>query len=79
MTIYERALEFVPDGAAIGLGSGRAAAAFIQLLGERVKAGLHVRAVPTSRASADLATRNGIPARFSRRSHAADRHRGRRR
>lgn len=61
MTIYERALEFVPDGAAIGLGSGRAAAAFIQLLGEQVKAGLHVRAVPTSRASADLATRNGVP------------------
>jgi ribose 5-phosphate isomerase A len=61
MTIYERALEFVPDGAAIGLGSGHAAAAFIQLLGQRVKAGLRVRGVPTSQASADLATRHGIP------------------
>ena len=61
MTIYERALEFVPDGAAIGLGSGHAAAAFIELLGQRVKQGLRVRAVPTSQASADLAARHGIP------------------
>ena len=60
-TIYERALEFVPDGAAIGLGSGHASAAFIQLLGERVKAGRRVRGVPTSQASADLATRCGVP------------------
>ena len=61
MTIYERALEFVPDGTALGLGSGRAAAAFIELLGKRVQAGLRVRGVPTSMASADLATRHGIP------------------
>lgn len=61
MTIYERALDFAPDGAALGLGSGRASAAFIQLLGERVRAGLRVRGVPTSRASADLATRHGVP------------------
>ena len=36
MTIYERALELIPDGTAIGLGSGRAAWAFVRLLGERI-------------------------------------------
>ena len=32
-TIYERALDFVHDGATVGLGSGKAASAFIRLLG----------------------------------------------
>lgn len=62
MTIYERALDFVPDGATIGLGSGRAAAAFVRLLGERVRAGaLRVRGVPTSDETARLATECGVP------------------
>jgi ribose 5-phosphate isomerase A len=61
MTIYERALEFVSDGDAIGLGSGRASSAFIRLLGERVRAGLKVRGVPTSRASEELAREVGVP------------------
>ena len=39
MTIIERALELVPNGSRIGLGSGRAAQAFVQALGERVRAG----------------------------------------
>jgi ribose 5-phosphate isomerase A len=45
----------------VGLGSGRASAEFIRLLGMRVKAGLHVRGVPTSRDSERLATSLGIP------------------
>ncbi len=61
MTIYERALEFVQDGDIVGLGSGRASMAFIQLLGERVKAGLKVRGVPTSRISEELARNLRIP------------------
>ena len=61
MTIYERALELVADGCAIGVGSGRASAEFIKLLGARVRAGLRVRCVPTSRKSADLADSLGIP------------------
>jgi ribose 5-phosphate isomerase A len=61
MTIYERALDFVTDGDTIGLGSGRAASEFIKLLGERVKAGLRVRGVPTSRPSEELALRVGVP------------------
>jgi ribose 5-phosphate isomerase A len=61
MTIYERALDFVPDGSAIGLGSGRAASEFIRLLGARVRAGFRVRGVPTSQDSALLAQDLGIP------------------
>lgn len=59
--IAQRALEFVPEGSAIGLGTGRAATAFIQALGERVRGGFRVRGVPTSEASAALATKLGIP------------------
>ena len=55
------ALEFVSDGACVGLGSGRASAAFITALGARCRDGLHVRGVATSAASAALATSVGIP------------------
>jgi ribose 5-phosphate isomerase A len=62
MTIYERALEFVPDGAAIGLGSGRAAWAFVELLGEQIRSGrLNVRGVPTSAETARIANKHGVP------------------
>jgi ribose 5-phosphate isomerase A len=61
MTIYERALEFVQTGTVIGLGSGHASAEFITELGERVRTGLSVRGVPTSRHSDELARRVGIP------------------
>jgi ribose 5-phosphate isomerase A len=61
MTIYERALEFIADGDAVGLGSGRASTEFIKLLGARVRDGLRVRGVPTSRASERLAQELGIP------------------
>lgn len=62
MTIYERALEMIPDGAVIGLGSGRASWAFVGLVGERVRAGkLAVRGVPCSDETARLATQSGIP------------------
>lgn len=55
------ALDLVPDGARVGLGSGRAAATFITLLGERARAGLRVAGVPTSAASARQARELGIP------------------
>jgi ribose 5-phosphate isomerase A len=61
MTAAERALTLIADGAVIGLGTGRAATAFIVALGERVTAGLRVRGVPTSQASADLAGTLSIP------------------
>jgi ribose 5-phosphate isomerase A len=56
-----RALELVEDGAAVGLGSGHAAATFIERLGERVRRGLRVTAVPTSEASARRGRDVGIP------------------
>jgi ribose 5-phosphate isomerase A len=59
--IAERALELIPDGSMVGLGTGQAATAFLHALGERVKAGLRVRGVPTSQASALLARQLGIP------------------
>src|SRR5262245_53654518 len=60
-TIAARALEFVEDGATVGLGSGRAATAFIHALGRRFKEGLRVRGVPTSETSAGVAREYGIP------------------
>jgi len=55
------ALGFVSDGQTLGLGTGRAAAAFVEALGERVRGGLRVRCVPTSIATGEQATRLGIP------------------
>lgn len=51
----------VADGARVGLGTGRAAAAGIRALADRVAAGLRCTGVATSRASADLAGGLGIP------------------
>lgn len=61
MTAAERALDFVSDGARIGLGTGHSASAFAVALGERVRAGLRVVAVPTSEATAAHARELGIP------------------
>jgi len=60
-TVATRALDLIVDGAKLGLGTGRAAAAFIAALGERVRGGLRVTGVPTSSASARLAGDLGIP------------------
>jgi ribose 5-phosphate isomerase A len=58
--IAARALDFVEDGTVVGLGSGRAAMAFVEALGRRVQAGLRVTGVPTSEATAAAARRLGI-------------------
>jgi ribose 5-phosphate isomerase A len=60
-SIATRAIEFVKDGDMVGLGTGRAATAFVHALGAAVKEGLRVRGVPTSQVTADLATQLGIP------------------
>ena len=57
----QRALEWVSDGQTLGLGTGRAAAAFVRALGERVRDGLKVSAVPTSEVTAALARELSIP------------------
>jgi ribose 5-phosphate isomerase A len=62
MTIVERALELVPNGSRIGLGSGRAAQAFVKALGECLRKGsFHVHGVPTSEETARLARQEGVP------------------
>lgn len=55
------AASLVQDGDRVGLGTGRAAAAGIRALGERVRDGLRCTGVPTSPASALLAASLGIP------------------
>ncbi len=55
--LARHALRYVKDGQTLGLGTGRAASAFIRALGA---SGMKVRGVPTSRASADLARSLGI-------------------
>jgi ribose 5-phosphate isomerase A len=59
--VAARALELVGDGMLLGLGTGRAAEAFIRRLGDRVAAGLAVTAVTTSERSEELARSCGIP------------------
>jgi ribose 5-phosphate isomerase A len=61
MTIYQHALALVRAGDVVGLGSGHASTEFITELGARVRAGLNVRGVATSRASEELARSAGIP------------------
>ncbi len=55
-----RAIEFVRPGMRLGLGTGSTAQHFVDLLGERVRAGLDVIAVPTSEATRAQAQACGI-------------------
>ena len=43
-----RAVEFVRPGMRLGLGTGSTAKHFVELIGERVRSGLDIVAVPTS-------------------------------
>jgi ribose 5-phosphate isomerase A len=61
MSIAEQALALIRPGTVIGLGTGRAATEFVRALGAAVRDGLRIRGVPTSVATADLATQLGIP------------------
>jgi ribose 5-phosphate isomerase A len=55
-----RALEFVKPGMKLGLGTGSTAAHFVDLLAEKVRAGLDVIGVPTSEATKRQAEGLGI-------------------
>jgi ribose 5-phosphate isomerase A len=56
-----RALDFVRPGMRLGLGTGSTARHFVELLGERVAAGLDVIGVPTSDVTEADARRVGVP------------------
>lgn len=55
-----RALTLVTDGMRLGLGTGSTARHFVELLGERVRAGLKVTCVATSEATLAQARGEGI-------------------
>jgi ribose 5-phosphate isomerase A len=55
-----RALEEVRDGMKLGLGTGSTAKHFVELLGEKVRAGINIIGVPTSEATRADAQRCGI-------------------
>ncbi|MGC1465660.1 MAG: ribose-5-phosphate isomerase RpiA [Pseudolabrys sp.] len=55
-----RAVEFVRPGMRLGLGTGSTARHFVELVGERVRAGLDIIAVPTSEVTRADAERAGI-------------------
>lgn len=54
------AVEFVRDGMVVGLGTGSTAKHVVAALGERVRAGMKLRGVPTSQETAMLARQAGI-------------------
>ncbi len=56
-----QALSYVSDGMRLGLGTGSTAKHFVDLLGERVKAGLNVLCVPTSEVTRAQAQALGVP------------------
>jgi ribose 5-phosphate isomerase A len=56
-----RALDFVQPGMRVGLGTGSTTRHFIELLADRVRAGLNIIAVPTSEETRSDAERLGVP------------------
>lgn len=58
--VGRKAVEFIKSGMIVGLGSGSTAECFIRSLAQACKEDLQIRAVASSRASADLARKGGI-------------------
>jgi ribose 5-phosphate isomerase A len=56
-----KAIEFVRDGMVVGLGTGSTAKHMVVALGEKIRAGMSLRGVPTSQETAALAKQAGIP------------------
>ncbi len=60
-TAARASLKFVRDGDVVGLGTGSTATYAVRFLGERVRAGLKIRGIPTSIHTRELAASLGIP------------------
>ena len=56
-----KSVEYIRDGMVVGLGTGSTAKHMIAALGERIKKGLKIKGVPTSRETAKLARKAKIP------------------
>lgn len=56
-----KAAECIENGMIVGLGTGSTASLFIERLVQRFQNGLKIESVASSRASADLAKKGGIP------------------
>lgn len=61
MAAARASLEHIHDGMLVGLGTGSTSECFIRLLGERVKAGLTIRGLPSSIRVRQLAEELEIP------------------
>ncbi len=57
----KESLRFIRDGQIVGLGTGSTATLAVKLIGERVKAGLKIKGIPTSARTEELAKQLGIP------------------
>jgi ribose 5-phosphate isomerase A len=57
----DRAIEFVQDGQLIGLGTGSTTLFALEALGRKVREGLNIVGVPTSRHTETIARELGIP------------------
>lgn len=55
-----KAVEYVKDGMVVGLGTGSTAKYMVIALGEKVRAGMNLRGIPTSHDTAELARKYGI-------------------
>jgi ribose 5-phosphate isomerase A len=55
------AIKHVKDNMIIGVGTGSTVSCFIEILGEKIRGGLKVLAVPTSYQSAILLSEHGVP------------------
>jgi len=59
--VGEAAAELVEDGMVLGLGTGSTVRWFAEAVGARIREGLTITAIPTSRKSEALAAQTGIP------------------
>lgn len=57
----EAAAEYVQNGMTVGLGTGSTVYYTLRSLGRRVRSGLRIRGIPTSRRTAKIAAEEGIP------------------
>ena len=56
-----RSMDYIEDGMVVGIGTGSTARYMIEALAERVRGGLKIKGVPTSKTFGEMAAQQGIP------------------